>query len=282
MPDPQRLLRTIRKAALAFRATPGRRGRVVFASTAEEVLVAGDLHGNVENFRGLLHKADLARNPRRHFVVQELVHGPYRYPDGGDQSHRLVDLVAALKVQYPDRVHYLLGNHELSQATSRMIGKGDEDFNETFIRGVHTAYGEAGNEVYAAYEEMFSACPLVVRTANRIYLSHSLPPASKLEAVGRRLGATYPRRPTCCRAVPSIRSSESRHVRKRPPHSLAKVDADLLLTGHIPNDRGFDVPNDRQVILDARTERRLLPVSHHPTADAQNWFSASPRFDYRS
>jgi hypothetical protein len=32
---------------------------------------------------------------------------------------------------------------------------------------------------------------------------------------------------------------------------LGKVDADLLITGHIPCERGFDVPNDRQVILDS-------------------------------
>ena len=32
--------------------------------------------------------------------------------------------------------------------------------------------------------------------------------------------------------------------------SATKVDADLLITGHIPCEKGFEVPNDRQVILD--------------------------------
>ena len=31
---------------------------------------------------------------------------------------------------------------------------------------------------------------------------------------------------------------------------LQKVDADLLITGHIPCDLGFEAPNDRQLILD--------------------------------
>ena len=31
---------------------------------------------------------------------------------------------------------------------------------------------------------------------------------------------------------------------------LARVDADLLITGHIPCDQGFAVPNERQLILD--------------------------------
>lgn len=253
MPDPQRLLRTIRQATLAFRATPGRRGRVVTLANADDVFVVGDLHGNVANFRDLLQKADLARNPRRHLVVQELIHGPYRYPDGGDQSHRLVDLVAALKGQYPDRVHYLLGNHELSQATNRMIGKGDEDYNEVFLRGVHTAYGTMGADVWAAYWELFSACPLAVRTANRVFISHSLPPASKLEAFDpAHLERDIPEEADLLPggSVHSIvwgRDTRPENVAA----FLAKVDADWLITGHISCDRGFTFPNDRQVILDA-------------------------------
>ncbi len=31
---------------------------------------------------------------------------------------------------------------------------------------------------------------------------------------------------------------------------LRKVDADLLVTGHIPSDEGYSVPNGRQVTLD--------------------------------
>ena len=33
---------------------------------------------------------------------------------------------------------------------------------------------------------------------------------------------------------------------------LRKVDADLLITGHIPCEQGFAVPNDQQLILDSR------------------------------
>ena len=32
---------------------------------------------------------------------------------------------------------------------------------------------------------------------------------------------------------------------------LKQVDADLLITGHIPCEQGYMVPNDRQMILDA-------------------------------
>lgn len=109
MPNPERLLQTLRRAIDAFRATPGRHGRVISLTNVTEVLVVGDLHGNVANFRLALQRANLRLYPQRHLVLQELIHGPFRYPDGGDKSHQLLDLTAALKCEFPERVHYLLG-----------------------------------------------------------------------------------------------------------------------------------------------------------------------------
>src|SRR5947208_15044430 len=116
MPDPRKVQATIRRATELFRSTPGRRGGLVSLSESTgEVMVVGDLHGNIPAIRKVLMAADLARNPARHLVLQELVHGHRHYPDdGGDKSHQLVDLVCALKCQFPDRVPLILGNHELS------------------------------------------------------------------------------------------------------------------------------------------------------------------------
>ena len=61
MPDPARLLTTLQRAIQAFHDTPGRRGRVVSLDGAGDVLVGGDLHGSVENFRLLLQRAEFAR-----------------------------------------------------------------------------------------------------------------------------------------------------------------------------------------------------------------------------
>jgi hypothetical protein len=252
MPDPERLLSTLHRAAQCFRDTPGRRGRLVCLDGAAEVLVAGDLHGNLESFRRLLNVADLSRHPGRHFVVQEVVHGPHHYPAGGDKSHQVLDLVAALKCQYPGRVHWLLGNHELAQATARRISKGELDFNAAFREGVGTAYGPRASDVYTAYCRLFAVIPVAVRTANRVFMSHSLPPAGRLPDFDPA----------------ALERDESTEADLTPGGSvhmvvwgrntlaenaaafLARVDADLLVTGHIPCDRGFDLPNDRQVILD--------------------------------
>ena len=131
MPDPAKLLPILTRAAATFRATPGRTGRVVALTDATDMLVGGDLHGHLGNFQALMKRADLANHPRRHLVLQEAIHGPFRYPDGGDKSHQMLDLIAALCCQFPGRVHFLPGNHELAQATGRAILKGDDFYNES-------------------------------------------------------------------------------------------------------------------------------------------------------
>src|SRR5439155_25003548 len=125
---------------------------------------------------------DQARHPRRHLILQELIHSPFHYPAGGDKSHQLVDLLAALKCQFPRQVHLLLGNHELAQGTDSTIFKGDVSYNEMFKTGIATAYGARAGEIYAAYLALFAAVPLAVRTPNRVFLTHSLPAAGRLAA----------------------------------------------------------------------------------------------------
>lgn len=276
MPDPDRLLHTLRRAIQSIRAVPGRRGRLVALQDVDEVLVAGDMHGNLDNFRRLLGKADLARHPRRHFVLQELIHGSFTYPVGGDKSHQLVDLTAALVCQYPRQVHYLLGNHELAQGTQRRIAKGDDDLNTHFRIGVDTAYGPRSADVYALYLELFAALPVALRTPNRIFLSHSMPPGSRLAAFEMAVLERENSAPEDLVPGGAIHSLVwGRDTRPETVSAfLAKVDGDLLITGHIPCDRGFELPNDRQVILDSLdtpaayclfpTDR---PLSHQELAD---------------
>ena len=252
MPAPDRVLAAVRTAATLARATPGRVGHLLHLQAAAEVVVAGDLHGHVPNFQGVLQAADLAAHPGRHLVLQELVHGPFRYPNGGDKSHQLVDLFAVLAGQFPGRVHYLPGNHELAQWTDRPVGRGDEQFNPLYRKGLDAAYGASGPAVYAAHCDLWKALPLAVRTPNAVFLSHSVLPAKN-------------------QTLFSLRTLEQPQFTDADLHSggvvygllwgrdtteptvaafLRKVDSDLIVTGHIPTDAGFLAPNPQQLIVD--------------------------------
>jgi len=253
MPDPAKLLATVRRAADFVSATPGRTGHRVELQNCSDVLVAGDLHGHIPNFKVILNAADLAKHPGRHLVLQELIHCTYMYPQGGEKSHQLVDLFCALKCQYPERAHYLPGNHELAQLTNRPIGKGETTCNAEFRLGVEAAYGVGpAREIYDAYMDLINRLPLALRTPNRVFISHSLPAkkhlpifdARKLEAEtyvpedylpGGSIYALVWGRDTSLETVTEY---------------LNRVDADFLISGHIPLDTGFESPTDKHLIVD--------------------------------
>jgi hypothetical protein len=254
MPDPRRVLSTLQQAVRWFRATPGRTGRFTRLPAGTEVMVGGDLHGSVENFRLLLQAADLARQPSRHLVVQELVHGPFAYSDqGGDKSHQLLDLLAALKCQFGSQVHYLLGNHELAQWQNQRIAKGEVDQNEWFIRGIETAYGEYAAAIIDVYRELWDAADLALRTENRVFMSHTYPSARNLprfELAALEKAEITPEDIVSGGAVHSLLWNRD-HSPATVDAFLQKVDADWVITGHIQCDEGYATPNDRQLILDA-------------------------------
>ncbi len=255
MPDPEKVLATVRRATALFRAAPGRSGGMVTldGEGLVDVMVVGDLHGNIPAFRQVLQVAALDKNPGRHLVLQELIHGPRMYPDDkGDRSHQLVDLVCALTCQFPKRVHLILGNHELSELTGRAIAKNGIPLNALFRQGIDTAYGPRGADVYDAYRELFAALPLCVRTPNRVLLCHTIPDGLDLDKLDlevlkldswpeeamKRHGTVY--------ALTWGRDTSDETIDR----FAAMIDADWFVTGHQPCDDGFRQANHRQIIID--------------------------------
>jgi len=247
------MLTHLRQAVALVRATPGRRGHTLALQNCTDVLVAGDLHGHVAHFQVMLKVADLANNPTRHFILQEVIHGKYRYPQGGDKSHQLVDLFAALKCQFPKQVHYIPGNHELAQWTNRPVIKADENENVLFREGVDEAYGPTfGPKLYAAYLELFQSLPAAIRVPNGVLVCHSLPAPRSLALFdpARLERDTY--------AEEDLQPGGSVHSllwgrdasADAAANFLRKMGCDLLISGHIACNEGFAVPNDRQVIVD--------------------------------
>jgi hypothetical protein len=100
--------------------------------------------------------------------------------------------------------------------------------------------------------KLIASAPLMVRTPNRVVLTHSLPSALKFDLF--RLSDlerdTVPEDMDSNGSVHLLvwgRDLRAEHVRR----FLESIDADLLITGHIPTDGGYIVPNDRQLILDS-------------------------------
>lgn len=86
-------------------------------------LVNTDLHGNREDFDALekVFHAERAAHPVVHWVILgDIVHAPseearesdptlYDFDDG---SFAIAERIAELQIAYPDRIHFVLGNHD--------------------------------------------------------------------------------------------------------------------------------------------------------------------------
>jgi len=256
------------RAAAANRSTPTREGNVVVLSpqTADDVLVSADLHGDRRNFNRVMEIAALDAHPRRHLVLQEVCHGGPLYPSGtGCMSHLLLEDVARLKTDYPDRVHFILGNHELAELTDYPIVKGGKMLNLLFRCGLQEMYGEAADDIRAAYNEFIGSLPLAVRLSSGIFISHSLPEAIQQQGFDVNVFRRPLSKADLAECGDAFRLVWGRDYAAKNADAFAKlVKADVLLTGHEPCSDGYQVPNDKQVIIDSCDQRGcyvILPLS---------------------
>lgn len=262
------VIQTFSRAAEANRQTPARQGNIVVLTPqwADDVMITGDLHGHRRNFNLIKRIADLDSHPRRHLVLQEVCHGGPTYPqNGGCMSHTVLEDVAKLKVQYPERVHFLMGNHELAELTDYPIQKNKQMLNLMFRMGLQAMYGPASEKVREAYFPFLRTCPLAVRLATGVFISHSIPehldrqPFDK-SVFSRELGVSefFDKGGSLFRLV------WGRDYRRENAAAFAElVGARVLINGHEPCPTGLGTPNDIQVILDCCTDRTgyvILPV----------------------
>lgn len=263
----EQVLSDFRRADEANRATPHRRGLVIDLTpeVADDVFVTADLHGHRRNFATLVRLAALDEHPRRHLVLQEVCHGGPTYPaSGGCMSHRLLEEVARLKTAYPERVHFLLSNHEMAEVADIPIVKAGRFLNLSFRLGLIECYGARADEVRRAAMEFILSCPVAVRLGREVLICHSLPDA--VDQRGWDPGVLE--RPwTLADAHEGsdlFRLVWGRDFRPENAEAFARlVDAKVLIHGHEPCPVGYRVPNPRQVILDCAGDLAcyaVLPV----------------------
>ncbi len=252
--DAEEVIAALRKASTANRSTPGRQGNVVFLNprNADEVMITGDLHGRRDNFEAIVSAAALRSNPRRHLVLQEACHGGPIYTDAcGCMSHALLEEIAVLKAEFPQRVHFLLGNHELSELTGYPIQKNRQMLNLLFRLGMLHKFGSSTEDVREAQLEFLRSSPLAVSLSNGIFISHSIPEkcdSGSFDAGIFEREISYDA-PFAEDDVFSL--LWGRDYREENARRFADlIGAKLLINGHDPCLEGYRVANSRQIILD--------------------------------
>ena len=161
-------------AAKAMHGSQHRSGPIVQLPRQGRLLISGDLHDHLDHWYRIQHLANLPESPDHHVILQELIHGD-RLLNGMDFSYRMLARVAELVLAYPNQVHVVLGNHELSQLTGRAVSKGAGNSVAMFQDAIDWVYGDDAQFVTDAIEQFIAARPLAVRTESGLLCSHSLP-----------------------------------------------------------------------------------------------------------
>ncbi len=253
-------------AADACRDDPKRRGSTVHLGDAGRLIVTGDLHDEMNNFRRIVRFAGLdTASPTDpdlpHLVLHEVIHGEASF-NGQDLSVRMLARVAALKVKFPENVHILLSNHELAQLLEEPIVKQGASVVEAFNEGIEFLYRDRANEVRLAVNAYVRALPLCVRGALGVLVAHSLPAPRCIERFDKGI---LDRELELEDLEPRGSAYEmvwGRYQNKKVTEELADAwGVDVFLLGHQPADYGTEPLCDNGIILASdHGHGVLLPV----------------------
>ena len=241
-----------------------RQQQVVNLPAEGEVWIAGDIHDHRRNFEKFVRKANLPSHPQRHLVLQELIHGDHYDANGAEESWKILVQAAELKADHPNQVHFLLANHDLAQVHGEGIMKAGLSVCEAFTAGVKRDFGDRAALVNAAITEFLLSFPLAVRTQNGMFFCHSLPTDDQVASFdygvfNRALtGADYRRK-----SGPVYQLIWGRNMSPATAEIFAqKIGADLLITGHQPQESGYLVNGPHHLILASdHNQGVMLPIN---------------------
>ena len=264
------VLEIMARAAKASLADPCRRGQLIELPGKGDVLVTGDLHGNLANFQRIVQLADLPHHPTRHLILQELLHAMFE--DTPDSSYLLLEEAALLKSFYPGQVHILLANHDLTEILGYDILKRGLSVLRAFATALEEAYAFNKDVVHKAYTGFLRTLPWAAATETGLFLSHSVPDAKYLELFSRELFTNAdPASPELDRGCPAFRLTWGRDLSGATAAAFAaRVGAEALIIGHHPCRDGHAEPNPHTLILDSKDARGscvLLPLDQQLTRD---------------
>jgi len=229
---------------------------------ANELLMCGDLHNHARNFEKFQKAADLDRFPRRHVLLQELIHGGPLGPSGEDRSLEMLLSAATWAKQFPGRVHFLLSNHDLAQVQKVAIMKDGYDLTDRFSRHINLHYGPDAPAMHNAFHEFVHSMALAAITVSGIFFSHSLPgprdmPTFDATVVRRDLTpADYVRNGAVHQLI------WGRHQTQEVLTALSRAWwSDLFVCGHQSQDTGHGTLGDRMLLLDSsHNHGTFLPI----------------------
>lgn len=130
--------------------------------SSEKVIFVGDTHGDYEATQRIIE---------RYFKPFNIIVFLGDYVDRGPDSKKNIDTLLKLKLEYPDRIYLLMGNHEGIKATKFYPA----DF-----------WDSLDNHDFELYSRILSKLPFAATTENGIIALHgALPQVEEIEEINQ-------------------------------------------------------------------------------------------------
>ncbi|MBT3199827.1 MAG: hypothetical protein HN350_07915 [Phycisphaerales bacterium] len=239
-----------KQAAELNLSDPRRQGGVVTLESPSHVICSGDIHGYRLALNKIISHANLGANPNAHVILQEILHGPPDERTGQDRSIEQLMRAARLKIEFPQQVLLLMGNHDLAQVAGSEISKYGHGVCKAFISGVEFAFPNDSEEVLEALDEYFFSMPLAVRCPNGVLISHSLPSPNKCDDETFDILNRPITRDDLPRHAPAYNWVWGRRHTEEQLETLAeKLDVEFFLLAHQHTEAGYDIISRRGAVV---------------------------------
>jgi hypothetical protein len=259
---PQTTIDLLNRGIQANHTDKFRRGNLIHLPAEGSLVVSGDIHGHRRNLERLITFTDLARHADRHAILQEIIHGGPEDADGGCLSYRLLFKAVQWKLDFPDRVHFVMGNHDTAFIISSEVMKNGKEMNRAMTAALEREFGPANADVQLAIRQFLFSQPLAVKCANRIWVSHSLPSDRLAEQFDAGIFERELRIDDCKKPGSAYLLTWGRRHSQAVLDRMAKLlDVDLFVVGHQPQPEGWRRAGDNLIILACDHDHgHMLPI----------------------
>jgi hypothetical protein len=232
------------------RQTALRDGNIITLPAQGSLVITGDLHGHRRNFDRIVTFAALDKHPDRHVLLQEIIHGGPEDERGGCLSYEALLAAIEFKLQFPEQVHLIMGNHDTAFIRDAEVMKDSREMNRALYQAMEWKFGDQWTAVRDSMRDFLRSQPLALRTGNRLWMSHSLP-ADRLveefdaEVLHRELVDADLAKPGGVYIL-----TWGRRMSQPLLDRMARLfDVDLFILGHQPQPEGWGRAGENAIIL---------------------------------
>lgn len=237
---PQTIIDLLNRGARANLEDKFRQGNVIHLPAKGSLIVTGDLHGHRRNFERSVSFADLASNPDRHVILQEIIHGGPEDSHGGCLSYQLLFDVVRYKLSFPEQVHVIMGNHDTAFISDGEVMKDGREMNRAMSMALKKEYKEAGNDIITAMKQFLFSQALAVKCDNRVWISHSLPADRLIDKFDPQVLDIELTENDIIRPGSAYLITWGRRMSQDLLDKMAELfDVDFFVLGHQPQEKGW-------------------------------------------